>query len=234
MQQSMVSWMWSSTNKDPINESVEILCDPLVKNKDGLTAHGIALQNGHQHVVSYLLRTTSNQPVFDQDVISPPLSIFVVGNSGSGKSTLVKALGAESSLLGGMIQVKGVTPMTAGIIPTTIHSQVFGRVNMYDFAGHEEYYASHEVILQQTTQPLVLLTVNISLPEVDIQKQLHYWLSMLSSSKVDASKTLHVVIIGSHADQMKFKDRKERYQLVTSLASGLSTLKYHGSIQCDC
>ena len=225
-------------SKDPINEEVEILCDPLLKNKYGLTAQAIASQNGHRHVVSYLLRATTNQTVLQRDVISPPLSIFVVGNSGSGKSTLVKALSSESSLLGQITKVKGVLPLTAGIVPTTLDSQVFGKVKIYDFAGHEEYYASHEMILGQTSQPLVLLTVDISLPNLDseILKQVSYWLSIISSSvTADAQfRTIHVVIIGSHADQVKFQSRKQIHQDVISLVSSGYSLKYHGFIQCDC
>ena len=148
-----------------------------------------ATLNSHREVESYLLRATTIKPVFQKDIISPSLSIFVVGNSGSGKSTLVKALCTETNFWGRIISVKGVTPLTAGIVPMTINSQVFGSVNIYDFAGHEEYYASHEMIFQQISHPLVLLTINISLPQQKIEEQLLYWLSVLS-------ETSHVVVIG--------------------------------------
>ena len=222
-------------SRDPINEQVEILCDPLAKNKYGLTAQDIASQNGHRRVVSYLLRTTSSQPVFQQDVISPPLNIFVIGNSGSGKSTFVKALSSEKRRFGSFVKVKGVTPLTAGIVPTTLLSRMFGNVNIYDFAGHEEYYASHETILHQTIQPLVLITVDISLPQEEIEQQVLYWLAILSSlSSPDTTKTIHVLIVGSHADQVKFKDMKKIQKQVSSLVSERSSFKYHGFIQCDC
>ena len=101
--------------------------------------------------------------------ISPTINIFVLGNSGSGKSTLVKALSTENAVFGKLVKVRGVIPLTAGIVPTALHSQVFGRVNIYDFAGHEEYYASHEMILQHTAQALVLLTLDVSAPLLDIE-----------------------------------------------------------------
>ena len=222
-------------NKDPLNQEVEILCDPLVKNRYGLTAQDIASQNGHHHVVSYLRRASSNQPVFQEDTISPPFNILVVGNSGSGKSTLVKALTAENSRFGSITKVRGVIPQTAGIVLTTLHSRMYGEVNIYDFAGHEEYYASHEMILQQTAQPLVLVVVNVSLSEDKIQKQILYWLSILSSSSSkDVTKTIHVLIIGSHADKMKFKEKLDVREKISSLMSKSYSLKYHGNIQCDC
>ena len=188
-----------------------------------------ASQYGHHEFESYLLRATTIKPVFQKYIISPSLSIFVVGNSGSGKSTLVKALCTETNFWGSIISVKGVTPLTAGIVPMTINSQVFGSVNIYDFAGHEEYYASHEMIFQQISHPLVLLTINISLPQQKIEEQLLYWLSVLS-------ETSHVVVIGSHADQVKFKERTEIQSKVKSLLSNKSSIVYHdhGFIQCDC
>lgn len=141
--------------------SSAILCDPLLKNKRGLTALDLASSSGHYRVVSHL-STATEWPVSGQYAITPTIGIFVLGNSGSGKSTLVKALSTETAgFLGKLVKVKGVLPLTAGIVPTTFYSEVFGRVNIYDFAGHEEYYASHEIILNQTTQPLVLLIVGL-------------------------------------------------------------------------
>ena len=200
-----------------------------IRNILDVTPLYYASQYGHHEVESYLLRATTTKPVFQKDIISPSLSIFVVGNSGSGKSTLVKALCTEANFLGRIISVKGVTPLTAGIVPMTIYSQVFGSVNIYDFAGHEEYYASHEMIFQQISHPLVLLTVDISLPQKKIEEQLLYWLSVLS-------ETSHVVVIGSHADQVKFKERTEIQSKVKSLLSNKSSIVYHdhGFIQCDC
>ena len=202
-------------------------CNLQVKNAKKYSPLDIASQCGHHQIESFLLRATTTKPVLQRDIISPSLNIFVIGNSGSGKSTLVKALSAEKSLLGRFITVKDVTPLTAGIVPTTINSRVFGSVNIYDFAGHEEYYVSHEILLEQTSHPLVLLTVDISLPFQTIEKQLLYWLSMLSNFQ-----TSHVVVIGSHADLVRGKNTIN--QKISSLVSTESSIKYHGFIQCDC
>lgn len=189
-------------NNDLFNEDVHILCHAMVTNKKGEKAQEqLALHNDHRHVVSYLLRATEEQQVFIETVISPCINIFVVGHVGSGKSTLVKSLSAESSLLGRIMQVSGVIPNTAGVVPTPFHSQIFGQVNIYDFAGHEEYYASHEKILCQTSHPIVLLTLDISLPIKTIKEQVSYWLWIVSAASQEIS---HVIVIGSH------KDRPER------------------------
>ena len=217
----------------PESSHPSVLCDPQARNKHGLTALSLASQGGHYRVVSYLLRATTNQPVSAWYAISPNINIFVLGNSGSGKSTLVRALSTENAIFGKFVKVGGVTPLTAGIVPTTLHSQVFGRVNIYDFAGHEEYYASHEMILQHTAQPLVLLTLNISLPQ-DIEKTINYWLFLLSNDCFSASNTVHVLVIGSHADKVNIAKRNLIHNQVNSLVSGISAVSYHGFIHCDC
>lgn len=211
--------------------SAEVVCDPLLKNKRGLTAQEIASRSGNQHVASYLLRLTTDVPVFTRHVISPCINLFVVGNSGSGKSTLVKALCAENSLLGRIKKVTGVAPLTAGIVPTALHSEEFGKVNILDFAGHEEYYASHEMIFQQATHPVVLIVVDISLSPFEIEKQILYWLYLLSTNGL---KSVHLMCIGSHVDQITAGQRREIHSTMTRLLSKESTLKCSGIFFCDC
>ena len=219
--------------ESPETASSAILCDPTQKNKHGFTAQALATHEGHHHVFSYLLRATTNQQVSGKYAISPTIKIFVVGNSGSGKSTLVKSLSREGKRFGKFMKVKGVIASTAGIVPTTLCSQVFGKVNIYDFAGHEEYYASHEMILHhQTTQPLVLLAVDLSLSLQDIEKQLQYWTSLLSS-KCDC-KTFHLLVVGSHVDKVKDTEKIQLNEKVASMVRNVPAFKYHGFVYCDC
>ena len=42
--------------------------------------------------------------------------------------------------------MKNVDEKTAGIIPYDIHSKALGRLTLYDFAGHKEYYAGHDAL----------------------------------------------------------------------------------------
>ena len=132
---------------------------------------------------SYLVRATSSDQLVSRPLaLSPSITVFVLGNSGSGKSTLVKALSEGGKLLGQLVKVKKVKPLTPGIVPTTLHSPMFGRVSVYDFSGHEEYYASHEMILQQTSPAIVLLTINVALPKAKVRQQLLYWFCVMSNS----------------------------------------------------
>jgi ankyrin repeat protein len=211
-----------------------IFCNILVKNKHGLTAQALASQHGHPHVVSFLLRSSSNKPILGQDAISPIISIFVLGNSRSGKSTLIKALSTENTFLE-FFKPRGVPPHTAGVVQTTIYNEVLGMAKIYDFAGHEEYHASHQLILQQRNHPLVVLTVDVSLPSQDTEQALKYWLSVLSNICLTSSKHIHVLVIGSHFDKIKLtEDKISVLEKITSILDNVSTLSYHGFILCDC
>ena len=77
-----------------------------------------------------------------------------MGDSGSEKTTLVKSL-TNKSFLGWFQQVKDIS-FTAGIVPTVEENSELGAVKIYDFAGHEHYHASHEMILQQAMHPFTL------------------------------------------------------------------------------
>ena len=225
------------TGGNELKKTSQFLCDPAIKNKNGLTALELALENGQKHIESYLLRATTNQIVMNQYALSPSIRILVIGNSGSGKSTLIKALCQNKTLLGKVVKVKGVVPLTAGIIPTTLQSKVFGSVSIYDFAGHEEYYASHEIILQQATQPLVLIAIDISLPAADIEKQMLYWLSILSNAaSIKKHKTVHLIVVGSHADQVISETKISVEQTLSSAIDSETgeSIQFHGLISCDC
>jgi len=224
----------------------------MLKNRHGLSAYEIATQSGHQHVAAYLLISSKDGPVFKQNVLSSSTDIYVIGNSGSGKTTLVKALSTDKRFWHKFVKVKGVVSFTAGIVPTTLESEMFGRVNIYDFAGHEEYYASHEIILNKASQPLVLVAVDLSLPKPEIEKQVTYWLSILSNcfSTVNECKTINILIIGSHADLMSAEECRDLSHMISSIGKRFPaefrshvdtagcrskcTVKFHGFLYLDC
>ena len=203
----------------------------------GQTAYNVSVANCHYHVASHILLHYSNHPIamFKKGTISPLISLYVLGDSGSGKSTLVKSLSVDSSILGSIFQVEDVEPQTAGIVLNTIESQVFGKVNIYDFAGHKHYYASHEMILKQTPYPLIVIVVNISLPTEEIEKQVVYWATLVSNCRTPDG-TIHVVIIGSHSDQVVlYSDRREiERQIKIWIRAFTLYFEYHGFIHCDC
>ena len=186
------------------------------------------------YITAQQRRDLPQNSVVNPQALSPSITVFVLGNSGSGKSTLVKSLSQEGSFWGWLVQVKGVLPHTAGIVPTTLHSRTFGEVNIYDFAGHEHYYASHEMILDQVAETIVLLTVDVSLSLHEVKKQLQYWLFILSSSSGNKVKSMHVIIIGSHTDQLTHPQKLEILQYLKSIRINHTLINYEAFVCCDC
>ncbi len=208
------------------------ICDLLATNINNKTALDKATSTS---IRSYLSRASAKLTKII--LISPTINIFVVGNSGSGKSTLVKAISQDKSFLKKVfnLKVKGVVPLTPGIVPTTIDHEIFGRANIFDFAGHEEYYASHEMILCQSSHPLVLFVINISLPLHEVEKQLLYWLTILSNASTNETcKIMRVIIIGSHADLINKSKTSKIENLISTTIKSKANIQYCGLIKFDC
>ena len=140
--------------------------------------------------------------------VQPPVKIFIVGNPSVGKSTLTaalkKKLGVIARILSG--KVLGVDKKTVGIVPHDLESEIFGRVTLYDFAGHREFYSGHAALLQtaiQSTPPIFLLVVNLSEKNNEIIKNILYWTVFLENQCASVSCKPYVILIGSHADTLK-------------------------------
>ena len=207
-------------------------CDPQCKDNEGEFPLQKASRNNHMGVASCILRATTKHIIVKGGIISPCVTLYVIGDSGTGKSTLVKALSSNSRFPGKLIPVRDVKLHTAGIIPNMLQSDVFGQVKVYDFAGHKHYYASHEEVLKQSTQPLILLTVDISTSIDKIEKQIAYWTTMITNFHPEVN-SIHILIIGSHSDQVIFSLRRERENRIKNFMK-TTTLNYHGFVHCDC
>ncbi len=233
---------WAAGRDDDNLDVVKFLtknciCDLLATNRYNETALDIAMDIAtydNTSIISYLSRASAN---LTNIIVSPTINIFVVGNSGSGKSTLVKAISQDKSFLKKVfkLKVKGVVPLTPGIVPTTIDHEIFGRANIFDFAGHEEYYASHEMILCQSSHPLVLLVLNISLPLHEVEKQLRYWLAILSNASTNETcRFMQIIIIGSHADLINKSKTSKIENLISTTFKSKASIQYCGLINFDC
>ena len=212
-----------------------LYCAPFMKNRKGLIAQQLASNNGFVAVESYLLRITSSKPIAKKYSLSYICCIIVMGNSGAGKSTLIKSIGSKKTLFfSRILPVKGVLPCTPGIVPNKIESEDYGCVKIYDFAGNEEYYASHEAILQHSKYPFVIIVVNISLPLSKIKEQLSFWVTITLTSK--KCRNMNILVIGSRSDRGKFSEnRKEADHYMENLCVQISSgITYHGIVECDC
>ena len=192
-------------------------CDPVCTNDIGRTPLQFALNYGEIEVAYYLISKGASISA-DQHLtlrslkpwapLYPIVKIYVVGNHATGKTTLISALQEEtrswlSMFYGRNIQV--IATKTAGIIPTAFSSDLYGDVTLYDFTGHKEYYASHEVVFENISHPLILIAVDLSMSNSKIKKALMYWQSLIANA-IPAERFAHAIAVGTHADLLTSKD----------------------------
>ena len=180
----------------------------------------------------------TNQP------LQPSVKVFVVGNPTAGKSTLTAALQKEASfLLRTFITAKRVSEVdekTAGVIPHEFESKKYGRITIYDFAGHREFYNSHAALLQNAVQfspPIFLLVVDLTEGNKEFKDNILYWLSFLENQCTSADSKPHVIVVGSHLDVLEARgeDLKEKASVVDSLRSNhFKNLEYAGFVAINC
>ena len=95
-----------------------------------------------------------------------PLPILITGDAGVGKSTFLKSMLSSKgfwAFISKAEPVTGVDEKTVGIISYDIETKEFGRILCHDFAGQQEFYASHCAVLENAikTSPLSSCTLLI-------------------------------------------------------------------------
>ena len=110
---------------------------------------------------------------------------------------------------------------------------------VYDFAGQQEYYSSHAAVLElvmRRSAALFFCMIDLSKSKEKICDSLQYWLTFIDNSSSTAEGTSHVVIVGSHADQVKSsKEMKEKTSLLQEIAtSRVKHQEYAGYVTMDC
>ena len=110
---------------------------------------------------------------------------------------------------------------------------------MYDFAGQQEYYSSHAAVLEQVMRrsaAMFLCVVDLSESKEKICESLHYWLSFIDNACRTAEGRSHVVIVGSHADQVTSSvEEKKKSSLLQEIAvRRVKRQQYTGYLSMDC
>ena len=171
------------------------------------------------------------------------IKMFVLGNPGAGKSTFVKALSTEgqgfSRIKHQFTKVRDVDEKTAGIIPHDIHSKALGRLTLYDFAGHKEYYAGHDALLHNTmtnSPSIVTLVVDMRDEEGKIRETLQYWFQFINNHSSGGGAKPHLLIIGSHADVIPSRKVRQKSGALESVVNNykFDSVTFAGQIVIDC
>ena len=228
----------------------QALCDPNVKNNSKevplqMTTNADIIKDLIRYGAQTSMMYESHKSALGtNEPIKPPVKMFVVGNHSVGKSTLTAALKKKLNFVVRLFtsgKVSGVEKKTIGIIPHEFESDIFGRVTVYDFAGHREFYSGHAALLKaaiQSTPPVFLLVVNLLDEENEIFQNILYWISFLENQCTLVSCKPHLIIVGSHADTLKSKGVSPQ-EKVNTLVSLLDTsyfinLELIGFIPMDC
>ena len=245
----------------------EELCNPSCENNDGTTPLHWACRHDHAHIVQYLLSTGRVNPLtkskyygetalseasgkydiiklfepFEECRTAFPVHTFtkliLTGDSGAGKTTITELIVRLASSTA-VECVTDVQRYTAGIVPHHIQSKRVGNFVVYDFAGQQEYYSSHDAVLEQVMRrsaAMFLCVVDLSESKEKICESLHYWLSFIDNACSTAEGRSHVVIIGSHADQVMSSVEEKSSLLQTIIATRrVRRQQYVECIAMDC
>ena len=169
--------------------------------------------------------------------------VFLCGDTTAGKSSLCELIKYRSDKSSDHEYDPSyrvtVTPLTAGIEVHTITSLEIGHIVMYDFAGHREYYSSHNAVLENLLlrSPAVFVVVNkLTESEDVIEKNLYYWLNFIENVSTKLSKRCQVIIVGSHVDKLyEFFDVTDIEQFIKqTVKHGIRRQIFKGYVALDC
>ena len=241
-------------------------CNPSCEDNSGTTPLHYACVYDHAHIVQYLLSTGRVNPLtknksgdtamsfasgnydivklfepFEECRTAFPVHTFtkliLTGDSGAGKTTITELIVRLASSTA-VECVADVQRYTAGIVPHHIQSEHLGNFVVYDFAGQQEYYSSHDAVLEQVMRrsaAMFLCVVDVSKSKEKICESLHYWLSFIDNACSTAEGRSHVVIIGSHADQVTSSVEEKSSLLQTIIATRrVRRQEYVECIAMDC
>ena len=238
-------------------------CNPSCETNNGETPLHYACYFDHTHIVQYLLSTGRVNPLtknwlgntalslasrkydiiklfepFEECRTAFPVHTFtkliLTGDSGAGKTTITELIVRLASSTA-VECVADVQRYTAGIVPHHIQSEQLGNFVVYDFAGQQEYYSSHEAVLEQVMRrsaAMFLCVVDLSESKEKICESLHYWLSFIDNACSTAEGRSHVVIIGSHADQVTSTLEEKSSLLQTIIATRRVRRQLYVEVHC--
>ena len=222
-------------------------CNPNIQTSSGevplqMTTNSEIIKDLIRHGAKTSIMYESYQkPLGTDKPIQPPVKVFIVGNPSVGKSTLTAAIKKKLGFVSHIFsrKVSGIDRKTVGIVPHDLESNIFGRITLYDFAGHREFYSGHAALLQtaiQSTPPIFLLVTNICEAEDEIVKGILYWISFLENQCASVSCKPHIILVGSHADILKGINPKIKVKMIVDSINMkcFTNMEYIGFVTLNC
>ena len=229
----------------------ECHCDPNVTDEEGKTPldlvnnskiiklllqHGAKAANVYKEHSKLIGKLSSERPPH------LPLSVLIIGDGGVGKSTLLKSIRSSKGFWSKLQKAKpvdGVDAKTVGIIPYEIYTKEFGRIIYFDFAGQKEFYTSHCAILEnavQTSPPIIILCAKLVESEQAIIDSMYRWLTLVQNQCTNLKGKAHVIVVGSHADQVKEmeEDPRAKEEIFAPIIKQFPKFEFTEFIPMDC
>ena len=167
--------------------------------------------------------------------------IFLCGKTEAGKSSLAAVISYRSNMVSfNRIDpeecVEGVVLQTTGIEYHSIRSQEIGNVVIFDFAGHAEYYSSHDAVLETLllrSPPVFAILSNLTDDKKTIEKDLLFWFNFVENVSMKLINSSQVLVLGSHIDELS--SEKDLQPLVNDVANlAVRFQNYKGFLPIDC
>ena len=172
-------------------------------------------------------------------LIEPYAKLFLCGKIEAGKSSLAAVISYRthhSNSFDPKKCVEGVVSHTTGIEYHSLWSRDVGKVVIFDFAGHAEYYSSHTAVLETLLlrSPAVFAILsNLTDDKETIKKDLLFWFNFVENASMKLIKSCQVIVLGSHVDELP--SEKDFQPFINSVASlGIRFQNYKGFFPIDC
>ena len=201
-----------------------------------LLKHGAQADNVYKAHSKHIGKLSSERPP------SNPLAIFITGDGGVGKSTFLKSMLSSKGFMARFSKAKpvsGVDEKTVGIIPYEIVTEKFGRVICYDFAGQQEFYASHCAVLEnavRTSPPIIICLVDLTDSEQKMTNSTTRWMTLVQNQCTIIEGRAHVIVVGSRVDILKEKkeDPWSKEKILSPIFEKFPKLEFIAFIPMDC
>ena len=209
--------------------------NPLAETKTGRTA--LYWASGNYDIIKLFEPFEECRTAFPVHTFT---KLILTGDSGAGKTTTAKHLVHLASTASSDVPVDCVANVeryTAGIVPHHIQSEQLGNFVVYDFAGQQEYYSSHAAVLEQVMRrsaAMFVCLIDLRKSNESICQSVHYWLSFIDNACSTAEGRSHVLIVGSHADQVTSSVEKSSLLQTIIATRRVKRQEYVGCIAMDC
>ena len=216
---------------DVVEYLLSMECNPINENNRGDTPYAIANKIDPESCIARHYKYYFD--AYKEHMVEKYIKVFIVGDHDTGKSTLFRNLQESAEgfekLFYQFIKISNVSDNTSGVEQCMIDSHSFGKVHLYDFAGHEEYYTCNAAFLEFFTARvtgLFVILVDASKTINNIKESILRWISFIegSCSRPDQKRfPPHVIIVGSHYDKLSKHELGIKYQQIEDILKNFST-----------